>query len=318
MWEAKRHLGYIRYSLHQAEPIADGPVIGETRWTLYINRRRWVTFMCTPQNVHHLALGFMLSEGMIDGLTDVLQLKVYEAPNRVYWLAPALGLHKTLTMRGCEEAIGVIDARVAGNPIPDDSNRVLTSGCGGGVTFDDLSGEHSPLDMPATPTVTVRQVLDLVRELNQVAALYRECRGVHTSALSDGETLLVVAEDVGRHNTLDKIRGQCLLDGIETRGRIVLSTGRISSEMLTKARGMQVPLVVSRTSPTALAIELAKVWGITVVGYARGNQMNVYTGEERIRLESPASPAGRLSSEDIYFPEPQVEIGPFDWAQGKD
>jgi len=296
MWEAKRKLGYTRYSPHQAERVDDGAVIGESQWTLHVNRRRWVTFMCTPQNIHHLALGFMLAEGVIHKLDDVLQLKVYEVTNRVYWLMPALRLQKTLTMRGCEEAVGLIDARVAGNPTPDYSARVLTSGCSGGVTFDDLSSEHPPLDMPAMPSVSPRQVLDLTRELNRRAVLYRECRGVHTSALSDGKRFLVVAEDVGRHNTLDKIRGQCLLEKIDTEGGILLTTGRISSEMLTKARGMRVPVVISRTSPTALAVELAETWGMTVIGYARGNQMNVYTGEERIRRLSPASPDGRLQS----------------------
>ncbi len=302
MWEAKSERGYTRYSPHQAEHIADGAVIGETRWTLYVNRQRWITFMCTPQNVHHLALGFMLAEGVISELDDVLQLKVYEAPNRVYWLAPALGLEKTLTMRGCEEAVGVIDARVAGSPQPDHSARVLTSGCSGGVTFTDLSGEHPPLDLPHTPTVTPRQIFDLMRELHRHAVLYRECRGVHTSALSDGRQLLIVAEDVGRHNTLDKIRGHSLLDGTETDGRILLTTGRISSEMLTKARGMRVPVVVSRTSPTALAVELAAAWDITVIGYARGNQMNVYCGEERVQLDAPAPTDGR-QPEDGYLPQ---------------
>ena len=288
MWEAKRQLGYTRYSLQRVERIADGLVIGETAWTLYINRRRWLTFMCTPQNVHHLALGFMAAEGIIQGLDDVLQLKVFEAPDRVYWLVPALGLQKTLPMRSCEEAVGVVDVRVAGNPQLDPSRRVLTSGCGGGLTFDDLSGRQPPLEMAGRPMISVRQVLHLIRALNEAATLYRACRGVHTSALSDGERLLVVAEDVGRHNTLDKIRGQCLLEGIETAGGILLTTGRISSEMLTKARKMEVPVVVSRTSPTALAVALAKAWGMTVIGYARGHQMNVYSGEERICADTPA------------------------------
>ena len=128
MWEPKRNLGYTRYSLHQVQHFSEASVIGETRWTLYVNRRKWITFMCTPQDVHHLALGFLLAEGVVSVLEDVLQLKVYEAPNRVYWLAPALGLEKTLTMRGCEEAVGVIDARVTGDPRPDHSARVLTSG----------------------------------------------------------------------------------------------------------------------------------------------------------------------------------------------
>lgn len=308
MWEPQSDWGYTRYTRHTAERVDGAAVIGETRWKLYINRQRWITFMCTPHNIHHLALGFMLAEGVIDGLDDVLQLKVYEAPNQIYWLAPALGLEKTLTMRGCEESVGVVDARVTGRPIPDHSAKILTSGCSGGVTFASLSGEHPPLDVSGAPVVTPGQVFELMRELYRRAALYRKCGGVHTSALSGGQTLLAIAEDVGRHNTLDKVRGQCLLENVETEGRILLTTGRISSEMLTKARGMRVPVVVSRTSPTALAVELAAAWDITVIGYARGNQMNVYCGEERVQLDAPASTDGRTQPEDGYLrPETEIE-----------
>lgn len=292
MWEAKRHFGYTRYSAQGVERLGDAPVIGETRWTLYVNRQRWVSFMCTPRGVHHLALGFMLAEGIVSGLSDVLQLKVYEAPNRVYWLVPSLELATTFTMRGCEDATGVIDARVNGQPVPDLSARVLTSGCSGGITFDDLSSEHPPLDPSSGPRLAVSQLMEQMRQLIDRAVLYREAGGVHTSALCDGHRLLAVAEDVGRHNTLDKLRGHCLLEGIDAAGKVILTTGRISSEMLTKARGMHVPIVASRTSPTALAVELADAWNITVVGYARANRMNVYTGEHRIQFADTASVDG--------------------------
>ena len=87
-----------------------------------------------------------------------------------------------------------------------------------------------------------------------------------------------------RHNTLDKIQGQCLLEGIDTRDRILLTTGCLSAEMLNKAAKMQVPVLVSRTSPTDLAVKMAKAWGITLIGYARGEQIHVYSGEERVKL----------------------------------
>jgi FdhD protein len=90
---------------------------------------------------------------------------------------------------------------------------------------------------------------------------------------------------VGRHNTLDKLRGLALLQGLDTRDRILLSSGRISSEMLNKAAQMGVPVIVSRTSPTSLSVTLARAWGITLIGYARQNRMNVYTGAERLRLD---------------------------------
>ena len=106
--------------------------------------------------------------------------------------------------------------------------------------------------------------------------------GVHTSALSDTRNLLVVAEDIGRHNTLDKIRGECLMRGISTRDRLLLTTGRISSEMLLKAAKMQSPVVVSRHSPTERAVLLARELGITLVGHARGGRLLVYSHPERL------------------------------------
>ena len=114
---------------------------------------------------------------------------------------------------------------------------------------------------------------------------------MHTSALSDGQRLLVVAEDVGRHNTLDKIRGECLQRGIPTADNILLTTGRISSEMLRKAADMEVPVVVSRTSPTSLSLDLAETWDITLIGYVRGRRMRVYSGSWRLGL--PVCMGGR-------------------------
>jgi FdhD protein len=125
-----------------------------------------------------------------------------------------------------------------------------------------------------------------MHELNECALLYKAVRGVHTSALGDERGLQVVAEDVGRHNTLDKIRGECLMRSIETRDRILIATGRISSEMLTKAAKMQVPLVVSRTSPTWLAVRLAEAWGITVCGYTHAQQTNIYSHSERVIFDA--------------------------------
>jgi FdhD protein len=139
---------------------------------------------------------------------------------------------------------------------------------------------HSAMQLQAS------KIVELMRELNYQARLYRQSRGVHTSALSDGERLLLLAEDVGRHNTLDKIRGEVLLQGIETKDRILLTSGRISSEMITKARKMEVPIVVSRTSPTATSVHLAQRWNMTLIGYARAPQLRVYTGAERVLFES--------------------------------
>jgi len=270
---------YIEFDGERAAAVTR-PVIAETPWALYVEKREWVTFMCSPIGLHQLALGFLLSEGLIGGLEDVWQLKVYLDEDRVYMYFPDAGLNGELTLPTCAEAGGSIDVRLR-RPAPDrPERRILTSGCGGGVTFDDLAGDRPPLQ--SDRQITAAQVSSLMRQLNESATLYRTSRGVHTSALSDGEQLLVQAEDVGRHNTLDKIRGACMLDGIATHDRILISSGRISSEMIVKARKMEAPIVISRTSPTVMSIQLAKTWNMTLIGYVRGRQMRIYTGVERV------------------------------------
>jgi FdhD protein len=262
---------------------------------LYVDRREWVTFMCSPTGLHQLALGFLLSEGAISCLDDVWQIKVYLDEDRVYMFFPDAGLNGELGMATCEEASGSIDVRLR-RPLPDrPARRILTSGCGGGVTFDDLSGDRPPLQSDLR--VSTAQVAALMRQLNESAALYRASRGVHTSALADGDRLLVLAEDVGRHNTLDKIRGACLLQDMATRDCILISSGRISSEMITKARKMETPIVISRTSPTAMSIRLAQAWNITLIGYVRGRQMRIYTGAERVIFSATPPRGAELSSD---------------------
>jgi FdhD protein len=275
---------YLEFDGEQARPVRR-PVIAETPWSLFVNGREWLTFMCSPVGLHHLALGFMLSEGLIAGLDDLWQLKVHLDDERVYLLFPEAGIAGERRVQACEASVGSIQVRLRREPPARGERRILTTGCGGGVTFDDLSGERPPLasDVQVTPA----QIAALMRGLNEAAGLYRASRGVHTSALAHGENLLLVAEDVGRHNTLDKLRGAALLGGIATRDRILVSSGRISSEMITKARKMEVPVVVSRTSPTITSIQLARAWNITLIGYVRGRQMRIYNPAGRVALPAP-------------------------------
>src|SRR5262249_3706201 len=150
------------------------------------------------------------------------------------------------------------------HPVILPTERILTSGCGGGITF---RIDHrlfprlrSPLRVPPNDLATG------MKQLFEAATPYKRPPRSQGAALSDGARLLVVAEDVGRHNAVDKIKGQALLEGIPTTDRILLSTGRISSEMLLKAARMGIPVVASRTSPTEMAVALAEQLNITVCG----------------------------------------------------
>lgn len=219
---------------------------------LYVNKQELVTILCTPSKVNYLILGFLYGQGIISGVDDVLIL------------------------RRCEEE-KVADVRLKSAEFELPTHRTLTSGCGGGAVFE-TEGQRVESDFVVDPAA----VLSLVKQMQEQMDLYKFSGGVHTSALANSKEILIMAEDIGRHNTLDKILGECLVREIPTKDMLLLTTGRISSEMLLKAAKMKVPVVVSRHSPTARAISLAQELGITLVGKASGGKLNVYSYPERL------------------------------------
>ncbi len=164
------------------------------------------------------------------------------------------------------------------------TNWRRTSGCTGGVTAVDLLAKPNVDFGKNRFQVQPEAIMEMVEKLFESQELYRDTGGVHTSALSDGEKVLVAADDIGRHNTLDKIAGLCLMENIWPEHRVLITTGRISSEMLQKAAALNAPILISRTSPSSLSIEMAERYGITLIGYARKHRFNVYSNAERVGL----------------------------------
>lgn len=239
----------------RAPHTVDGAIIEETHVCISVNGEEWATFMATPRHLDKLALGFLANEGVIDSMEDVRHVHLSQSSSCVdVWLRD-MAFEKP-------------------------HHFIITAGCGGGITFDDLSQAHEPLhsDLTATP----QQLAALMRQVHLGAEMYREARGVHTAVLAEDNRILLQMEDIGRHNCLDKLRGAALLDGVPTENRILLSSGRISSEMINKARHMGAPIVCSRTSPTSLSVALAEAWNMTIVAYLRQDRMRIYTHPERI------------------------------------
>jgi FdhD protein len=224
----------------------------ERELAVYVNLQHLVTILCTPTKLNFLVLGFLYAEGIISGMDDVIMMRVCDAESEV-------------------------DVRLSNPEFELPTKRTLTSGCGGGATFT-TQVQRVDSDLAVTPT----EVLSQMKRLLEHEELYHLSGGVHTSALSDTRDLLVVTEDIGRHNTLDKIQGECLATGVPTKDRLLLTTGRVSSEMLRKAAKMQAPVVVSRHTPTGTAISLARDLGIALVGQARGGRLMVYSHPERL------------------------------------
>lgn len=232
-----------------------GVIPNEAVITLHVNGQALVRLVCTPAALKDLALGFLFNERVIDTLDDVAIVELCSGGDGVdVWLAHDIELS---------------------------SIRSITSGCSGGVTFEDVQTlQHQ---VASDLRVRPEQVTDWMGQLSEEASLYRRAGGVHTSALvSPDEGVVCVAEDVGRHNTLDKIAGECLRRKRSGRDGLLLTSGRVSSEMVSKSARMGIPVVASRTSPTALAVDLAERWGMTLIGYTRRRSFRLYTGEDRL------------------------------------
>jgi FdhD protein len=250
---------YLRVRGGRAEEVV-GEVVREQPLTVYVNGERFLTLLCTPVKLEALVVGYLWMERVVGEVEAIERVDIAPVDGRAeVWLR---------------------------HPVTLPTERVLTSGCGGGITF--------RIDHRLYPRLASRvrvgpeQLARLMKALFLAAEHYRVSRGIHGAALSDGARLLAVAEDVGRHNAVDKVAGEALLRGIPTADRLLLSTGRISSEMLLKAARMGVPLVASRTSPTEMAVALAEQLNITVCGYVRPEGLNLYAGDG-LDLERPAA-----------------------------
>ena len=241
----------------------EAPVIAETAVVLNVNGVPWFSFLCTPRDLEALAVGFLFNEGVVSSRTEVVSVSVCARRENV-----DVCLDRT---------------------VPPPSTWQRTSGCGGGVTTTGTAGDEGPAPA-ARPegdaSFTPSEIGRLAEDLLAYQELYGASGGVHLSALGDGERFVATAEDIGRHNTLDKLAGLCLLEEIGPRRRAIATTGRVSSEMIQKARRIGVSLVVSRTSPTARSVDLAEAWGITLVGYARRDRFLAYAGAERIAADA--------------------------------
>lgn len=229
---------------------------GELALTIFVNGEEVATILCTPARLTHLVLGFLYMEGIIADQQEVASLRV------------------------CEDE-PIADVRLLKSEYEAAPRRTITSGCGSGIS----SYANAP-KVVSNLVVTPEEILALMRQLYQRQDLFQEMGGIHSSALADRDNILVSAEDIGRHNTLDKIMGECLMKRLPMEDKILLTTGRISSEMVLKAARMQVPVVVSRGTPTERAVRLGEELGITVIGYARSNRLSVFSGEERLLVKS--------------------------------
>ncbi len=230
----------------------------ETPVSLTVNGNIWLTFQCTPDYLEQLAIGFLLNEGFIKKIEEVASIQVCEKRDNVdIWLN-----HEAAK--------------------PETWRRV--SGCHGGTTTVDLNREKIEPNLSQSP-LHINQILGLVTSFIYNQPPHSETGGVHTSAIADGETILFYQADIGRHNTIDKIAGRLLMEGITPLLPIILTTGRVSSDMMQKAIRLRTPYLISMRSTSSDSIRLANEWGITLLTGARKMRVNAFTHIERIIVD---------------------------------
>ena len=235
-------------------------VVKELPLTIVLNGRELVTLLCLPANLKYLAIGFLLSEGLLRNRNDIKSIIDDEQRGIVR-------IETITDLNGEEEQV---------------FKRIITPGCGRGAAFYSAADAAGMNEVKSELQVNGAEILELMSNFQHRSETYRSTGGVHSAALCDNKNLNVFSEDIGRHNAIDKIFGQCLWEGIPTTDQIILTSGRISSEIVIKIARNNVPILASKSAPTNTAVKLADLLGITLIGFVRGTRMNVYSQHRRI------------------------------------
>lgn len=263
--ESKRSMikNIIRLRGNNREKIEDEIVI-EAPVTIYLNGNELVTLLCTPEKIDRLALGFLRSEGILTTIDDLASMRTHEEK-------------------------GLVEIDLKGESVSLEKfygKRTITSGCGKGTVFFNVIDSLRSKPLTGKMEVDSGKIQNMMNEMQQRAELFKLTGGVHSAALADNEKIILFCEDIGRHNAVDKIIGECLIGGISTAAKCFILSGRISSEILLKAAKLKIEIIVSRAAPTSLSIDLAQKLNITLVGFVRGQRMNIYTHHWRVKISN--------------------------------
>lgn len=228
--------------------------------TVMINGEEFATMVCTPTDVRDLVIGFLASEGLILFFDEIKSIQIDTSQGFAH-----VELYKSLE-----------------NYDHDHSKRFIGSCCGKSRQFyfkSDVQTARTVTTKFSVPAETCHQAME---DLQISSTHFQQTGGVHNAALWLDEKLVAIRTDIGRHNALDKIYGYVIEHNIRLSEALIIFSGRISSEVLLKISKMGVGIIVSKSAPTDLALSLADDLGITAIGFARRNKMNVYTHAYRI------------------------------------
>ena len=228
--------------------------------TIILNNRELVTLLCSPTNLEYLAIGFLFSEGLLNSKDEIKKIIA-------------------------DDRQGVVQVETEKNKEPTGellSKPLIASSGGRKAPFYSASDIQDEVKVESQVAIAPHEVFALVNEFQHRSRLFKVTGGVHSAALCDTGGILVFSEDIGRHNAIDKVFGECILTDIPTDDRMIITSGRVSSDILLKVAKRKIPILISKSAPTDLGVRLADDLGITLIGFVRGKRMNVYTNRWRV------------------------------------
>jgi FdhD protein len=251
-----KQINIVKIKDETCEETLDSVVV-EMPLKLYVNYELYTVLMCTPNEVKELAIGYLFSEGIISSLDSI----------------------ESIEEKFDDRVCIVLKDDIKVNY---DSIKAEASGCGSGrvqLKFLELGLDTA---VESDYKVSSVDILKLMKEFNRASELFIKTGGVHSCAICKNEGITVFSEDIGRHNALDKVIGKSIINNISLKDKFVMTTGRISSDIVVKTVKAGIPILVSHSAPTDLAIDMAKASNLTVIGFVRGNRMTVYCRKDRV------------------------------------
>jgi len=254
-------LSILRVTKQSKSSIED-IVAKESALTIIVNNKEVATLLCSPTKLKYLAIGFLYSHGLIKSKREVKEIKLRQG--------------KRLIQVEITKAINAPASSLA---------QIRGRGS--------ASINAQKISMKPEITITAGQVLSLMEDFVSHSRVFKATGGVHSAALCNADNILIFSEDIGRHNAIDKIFGECLLKDIPTNGHLIITSGRVSSEIVLKVAKRNIPVLISKAAPTDLGVSLADNSGVTLIGFAREKRMNIYTHDWRVVSDGEVAKLGR-------------------------
>jgi len=238
-------------------------VVKELPLKVFLNGRELVTTLCSPVALNYLAVGILVSEGLLDSRQEIKKLSI----------DAKAGLVHVETIEDKQMASGQF------------FKPLVASGGGKGASSYSLPGLKHEIKVDSRFTISSGEVSALVKDFLRCSSVYQTTHGVHSAALCDNQGILLFHDDIGRHNAIDKVFGECLMNDITLDERIIITSGRISSEILLKVAKRKIPVLISKAAPTNLGVELANDLGITIIRFIMDKGINVYSHDWRVTTD---------------------------------